>query len=92
MGLYDDYTGKIIVNNYSPGNMAAIRERVGVIPQDSYLFNESIVENVKIANTKRDQGDIDNLIKRLEIDQLIKGKGANHKISPDGAKEILPVP
>jgi ABC-type multidrug transport system fused ATPase/permease subunit len=85
LGLYDDYTGKIMVNNSSFSNMAAIRERVGVIPQDSYLFNESIVENVKIANTKCEPADIDNIIKRLELDQLIERKGANHKISPDGS-------
>ena len=74
--FYEDYRGDIIINNsvnlkdISPKD---IRNKLGVVPQDLFLFNTSVMENLKLAapdNIK--DNDIINFCKKYKIDRFIE--------------------
>ncbi|SFL42504.1 ABC-type bacteriocin/lantibiotic exporter, contains an N-terminal double-glycine peptidase domain [Lachnospiraceae bacterium KH1T2] len=52
LGLYTPSQGEIIVNkvNLNDINKTSFRKSIGIVPQDIYLFNKSILENIRMNN------------------------------------------
>ncbi|MBL52231.1 MAG: hypothetical protein CMG57_09780 [Candidatus Marinimicrobia bacterium] len=51
LGLYKPNKGSIIINgeNISNFDLSSLRNRIGFISQDNYLFHDSILENIKVG-------------------------------------------
>lgn len=69
--LYDLNEGDIIVDGKSLKDYSdsSIRETVFVIPQDTYLFNDSIYNNIRL-NTDVSDKEIDKLLEELNIKDI----------------------
>lgn len=54
LGFYDNYSGNISINGVSLKtiNESSLREKISLVPQKSYLFDMSLLENIKFANKK----------------------------------------
>lgn len=52
LGLYQNYKGKILINGIESKEIkkADLLTRISIVPQNIYLFEESILENIKIGN------------------------------------------
>jgi len=52
LGLYQDYQGDILINGIDSKNINKddLLTKISIVPQNIYLFEESILENIKIGN------------------------------------------
>ncbi|MCL2841393.1 MAG: ABC transporter ATP-binding protein/permease [Defluviitaleaceae bacterium] len=68
LGLYEPLSGDITVNgkNMDTTSMVALRRDFAYVPQDSFLFSESIRENITCQIKPLDNKDIDRLHKACE--------------------------
>jgi ABC-type bacteriocin/lantibiotic exporter with double-glycine peptidase domain len=85
MGLYDEYSGKILFNDIDIRNIESLTEKIGIIPQDNYLLSESIFENIRLGNLERGVDDIFKIVKRLELEDLIEKKGLEYRLNSEGS-------
>ncbi len=53
-GYYNDYTGKVnfMGRELSEWNLVALRKNIAAVNQDIYLFNDSVMENIRYGNTE----------------------------------------
>lgn len=56
---------------YSSISVDELRDIIGYIPQQSILFNRSIYENITYNNTNATKEDVVNLMKQLNIDNML---------------------
>jgi ATP-binding cassette subfamily B protein len=70
---YTKNTGKILIdgNEINTLDKYSLRKNIAVIPQDPYLFNVTINENLKMVNTESNQKQIENVCKICEIHDYI---------------------
>ena len=64
LGFYN-YTGNIYIGNTNikEVNQKSIRKYIGIVLQDTYIFNDSIKNNINVANKKLTNDDIVKLCK-----------------------------
>jgi len=74
LGFYD-YTGNILIGNYNIKDVSkkSLKDYIGVVLQDTYLFTNSIEENIKIANPRAKKDDIVRVCKLSDVYEDIKG-------------------
>lgn len=86
LGLYDNYSGEILVNDKNIKSYSKITEKIGVIPQDDFLFSDTIYNNIRIGNPQKDVGKISELVEKLRLNEMIKKKenGINYKLDYQG--------
>jgi len=86
MGLYSDYRGEIQVNNKNIINYKNINKRMGIIPQDNFLFSDTIFNNIKIGNLEGDDEIISDIIESLKLNDFIKSRagGIKYKLFANG--------
>jgi len=86
LGLYDNYSGEILVNDKNIKSYSKITEKIGVIPQDNFLFSDTIYNNIRIGNPQKDVGKISELVEKLRLNEMIKKKknGINYKLDYQG--------
>ncbi|WP_010181874.1 peptidase domain-containing ABC transporter [Aquimarina agarilytica] len=88
--LYNNYSGEIKINNISIKNisMSDYRKKVAVIPQDIFLFDGTIRENILYGNPSATTEEIVEAAKLAEIHDFIKNQylGYNIKIGQNGIK------
>jgi ATP-binding cassette subfamily B protein len=89
LGFYD-YTGNIFIGNYNIKDVSkkSLKDYIGVVLQDTYLFTNSVEENIKIANPLVKKEDIIRVCKLADVYEDIKefdddfnyliGKGGNN--------------
>lgn len=87
LGFYD-YTGNIYIGKYNIKNISqkSLRNYIGVVLQDTYLFTDSIKNNINITNPKIEEGTIVNALKMADIYEDIKNFEGNihYKIGQGG--------
>lgn len=73
-GLWCPQSGKVYINSipYENFNIKKIRQKICIICQDSFLFNTSILNNIKLGNEKIDNNEINKLLKIVELNTLMK--------------------
>jgi ATP-binding cassette subfamily B protein len=73
--LYEADTGDILINSQSIKNfsLTSWRQALGVVPQDTILFNSSIGENISYGNPQASLADIDSVINMAHLANFIKG-------------------
>ena len=64
--LYNAESGRILIDNYdiSKVELYSLRQQVGIVPQDSLLFEGSIQENIALTNP---QADTDSIVTAAKI-------------------------
>lgn len=87
LGFYN-YTGNIYIGNTNikEVNPKSIRKYIGIVLQDTYIFNDSIKNNINVANKKLTNDDIVKLCKIscLENDILLFDDKYDHILENNG--------
>ncbi len=63
-------------------DIASLRRAIAVVPQDTFLFNDSIIENIRIARPEASMADVVQAGKRARLDDLVSSL-------PDGWHTIV---
>ena len=90
MRFYDPIEGKISVGgqNIQFVQQTSLRRSIGVVPQDTVLFNESIGYNIKYGNVEAEESEMVNAAKIAEIHEKISllPEGYETKVGERGLK------
>ena len=82
--LYDTKTGSVLLDEVpiKEVNLNAVRSQIGFVPQDPFLFSESIEENIKFGKASATKEEIISAAKNADVhDNIIN--------FPNGYKTIL---
>ena len=82
--FYDTNKGEILIDNQNIQDVsqASLRTHIGIVPQDTVLFNESIFHNIQYARPGATEGEVRHAAKLANIDSFIEGL-------PDGYNTIV---
>ena len=63
--LYDPLTGKICIDNIdiSKVELYSLRRQIGIVPQDSILFDGTVQENISLTNPEAETDEVINAAK-----------------------------
>ena len=72
--FYDTTSGAVLIDDQdiSQYTQHSLRQAVGIVPQDTVLFNDSIMENVRYGRPSATDQEVDNAIRLAFLDDLIK--------------------
>jgi len=72
-GLIQDYDGQILINNNELKNLdiSSLRNTIAFVSQDSFLFNSSIKDNIKIVNDSLSDEEIIKFSKQAQAYEFI---------------------
>lgn len=75
-GLWKPQSGNIYINSwpYEKLNIKSVRNNITIVCQEPFLFNSSIIDNIKMGNVGNDQEKIDQVIKCVGLEMLIEEK------------------
>ena len=67
--MYDATNGEISIDNKNiqPMSLSSLRQNIGYVPQDVFLFSDSISENVAFGNTDATQEEIERYTKYASV-------------------------
>ena len=84
--ILGSYSGNIFFNSLELKNIdeKCIREKIAIVPQKPYLFNSSLLENIKIANNKLSDEEFYKKIENLKQLNLFRGIDLNIKSIENG--------
>ncbi|MFM9950283.1 MAG: peptidase domain-containing ABC transporter [Saprospiraceae bacterium] len=89
LNLYPEYEGSIAfgATDMRRINPAALRKKVFLFPQDIYVFNGSIKENILYGNLNADMDDVIRAAKLADLHDFVAAQylGYNYKIGDYGA-------
>lgn len=82
-GIYKNYEGKIFLDNNEMRDysISSIREKIAVISQDVFIFNDTVENNLKIVKPDTTEEEIIQALKKAKADFVFKHK--------DGIKMIV---
>ena len=82
--FYDPKEGNIYINNTNINSISqnSLRKIIGVVPQDTVLFNDSIYYNIAYGNASSSKEEVINAAKNADIHNFISSL-------PDGYKTIV---
>ena len=82
--FYDKTAGNILINKQSIDDysLASLREHIGVVPQDTVLFNDTLKNNVLYAAPDASDDDIARVITMAQLDYFISQ-------CPDGLETVV---
>ncbi len=71
--LYDVQSGEVLIDGQKIDsiNLNLLRESIGYVPQDSFLFSESIANNIKFGDAKASQEKIEEAAKNAAVHENI---------------------
>jgi ABC-type transport system involved in Fe-S cluster assembly fused permease/ATPase subunit len=71
--FYDPDSGNITVDNQDISQLSqdSLRSAIGIVPQDTVLFNDSIFENVRYGNPLAADEDVEEAIRLAHLDAFI---------------------
>lgn len=70
---YSANSGEILIDNYNINTLSeeTIRNNISVVSQSPYIFNLSIKENIKLANSKATDKEIEEVCKQAQLHDII---------------------
>lgn len=73
--LYDVTEGQILIDDVpvTEINLDSLRNSIGAVPQDAFLFSDTIAENIKFGNSKASQEMIEEVAKKAVVHENIVG-------------------
>lgn len=88
--FYDPQGGRILIDGQNIRNVsqASLRRAIGIVPQDTVLFNDSIFENVRYGNPEASDAAVDEAIRLAHLDTFISRlpEGASTLVGERGLK------
>jgi len=88
--FYDPDSGAIYVDgqDISQVSQASLRRAIGIVPQDTVLFNDSIFENVRYGNPLAADREVHEAIRLAHLDAFIESlpQGADTRVGERGLK------
>ena len=88
--FYDVSSGEILIDNINVKNLSKtdLRKLMGLVSQDSILFNDTILNNIKLSNFKANSKDIEKAAKIANADNFIEKfeKGYELNVGDGGGK------
>ena len=88
--FYDPDSGSIHIDgqDISRVSQASLRKSIGIVPQDTVLFNDSILENVRYGNPDATDTQVWEAIRLAHLDNFITSlpKGADTRVGERGLK------
>ena len=72
--FYDVGEGEILIDDQDirEVSQASLRKHIGIVPQDTVLFNESIFHNIQYARPGATEGEVRHAAKLANIDEFIE--------------------
>ena len=82
--FYDVGEGAIYIDGQDIRNVSqkSVRDAIGIVPQDTVLFNDTIYYNIAYGNPEADRVAVENAARLARIDEFIA-------ISPDGYETMV---
>ena len=82
--FYDVSEGKITIDGQDIRDVTqnSLRQEIGIVPQDTVLFNDTIAYNISYGRPGAEQSEIEDVTKLASIDRFIEGL-------PDGFKTMV---
>ena len=73
--FYDIESGRILIDgqDIKDVSLQSLREAIGVVPQDTPLFNSTIEHNVQYGNLNASAEEVRDAAKRAQVDDIISG-------------------
>ncbi|MFD1218428.1 ABCB family ABC transporter ATP-binding protein/permease [Microbulbifer celer] len=88
--FYDATAGQILIDGQDVSDVSqdSLRRAIGVVPQDTVLFNQSILENVRYGNVDADDDAVMAAIRHAQLDNFIAQlpEGAHTMVGERGLK------
>jgi len=88
--FYDPSQGSISIDGHNIINVTqnSLRRAIGIVPQDTVLFNNSILENVRYGRPTANDDQVMNAIRMAHLDQFIQDlpKGVDTVVGERGLK------
>lgn len=71
--FYDVDSGRILIDgqDISKVSLESLRRKLGVVPQETPLFNDTILENIRYGRLDADNVEIASAIEKVKLDRLI---------------------
>ena len=82
--FYDIDSGRILIDgqDITKVSLESLRKKIGVVPQETPLFNDTILENIRYGRLDASDEEINKVINSVQLDKLIKDL-------PDGVQTIV---
>jgi ATP-binding cassette subfamily C protein CydCD len=74
MRFWDPTSGRVLLNGYDlrDYNLDDLRSRIALVAQDTYLFNDTLRQNILIANPQASEADIRQAVHYASLDDLVE--------------------
>ena len=86
--FYDTQEGRILIDDQDIRDVSlqSLREAIGVVPQDTPLFNNTIEHNIRYGNMNASSEDVRNAAKRARVHEIVDGlpEGYNTMVGERG--------
>lgn len=81
--FYDVDSGRILIDDQDirDVSLSSLREAIGVVPQDTPLFNNTIEHNVRYGNMKSSAEEVRNAAKRARLHEIVDSLPDGYKTS-----------
>ena len=88
--FYDTTSGSIVIDNQNIKDVTqeSLRQHIGIVPQDTVLFNSTIWDNIKYGDVNASDDDIYKAIKLAHLNDFIESlpEGVNTLVGERGLK------
>ncbi len=93
MRFYDPTKGSVFYNGIEGREISrrSLRRRIGYVPQETYLFPGTIMENILMANPESSNKDVVRVCKKLGVHNFIMRLPKGYETSPGEAGKLLSV-
>ena len=86
--FYDIESGRILIDgqDIKDVSLQSLRETIGVVPQDTPLFNSTVEHNIRYGNLAASINEVRDAAKRAQVDSIISAlpEGYNTKVGERG--------
>jgi ATP-binding cassette, subfamily B, heavy metal transporter len=88
--FYEPTSGRILVDGQNIGavTQSSLRAAIGMVPQDTVLFNDSILYNIRYGRDEASEADVEAAAENAQIDRFIRSlpQGENAQVGERGLK------
>jgi ATP-binding cassette subfamily B protein len=89
MRLYDPQSGKILIDGHDVKEFRfeSLRRQVSLVPQEPILFNDTIINNIRMGKPESSDEDVIRTVDELGLSDMVASlpEGYNTVISPGGS-------
>lgn len=88
MRFWDPTSGRVLLNDYDLRDyqLDDLRARIALVAQDTYLFNDTLRQNILIANPQASDADIRRAVHYASLDELVEAlpEGLDSRVGERG--------